>query len=359
MQRQSPIRAALSQSLEDKTLVSAFFIGILLVAADLGSDLTSPAPSVWSVGLNAGALVFLAFSLGYYLFKGYRNSLILYSQKPVPLVFAVACSRHEAQTTLNSLQDTIRAHTGFNQFRQVEQHFNVRYESLLAHRPETLPNDPRVWHEFLEESQQDVRQFLEHVPGPRVYHVAVRGPASLALGVGSLLGTRVKSVAYHHDGSQYHPVIDLLQDTRQIKTALQNPEDLQYISVRFPKTLAADTAVVLDLAGHVASGHVQRYLSLQEAPIPLVQVSNTYNGHLQEESWTPVVREIFTAFSRLQREPIVERIHLFHSMPIGLALGVGMALGAFVPVTVYNWDRDQGTYYAVLRLNGNGVRSSL
>ena len=37
--------------------------------------------------------------------------------------------------------------------------------------------------------------------------------------------------------------------------------------------------------------------------------------------------------------------------PVTLALGLGIALGAFVPVTVYNWERTQETYYPVLRLN--------
>ena len=43
-------------------------------------------------------------------------------------------------------------------------------------------------------------------------------------------------------------------------------------------------------------------------------------------------------------------IHLFHSIPVSLVLGVGLALGTFVPITVYNWERDQETYYPVLHL---------
>ena len=44
-------------------------------------------------------------------------------------------------------------------------------------------------------------------------------------------------------------------------------------------------------------------------------------------------------------------------MPVALALGLGMALGTFVPIIVYNWERTQATtgeslpYYPVLHLN--------
>lgn len=55
--------------------------------------------------------------------------------------------------------------------------------------------------------------------------------------------------------------------------------------------------------------------------------------------------------STLQKSQAVQRIHLFHSMPVPLAFGLGMALGPFVDITVYNWERDQSTYFPVLRLN--------
>ena len=47
----------------------------------------------------------------------------------------------------------------------------------------------------------------------------------------------------------------------------------------------------------------------------------------------------------------MRHIHIFHAMPVPLALGLGIALGTFVPVTVYNWERAQETYPPVLRLN--------
>lgn len=36
---------------------------------------------------------------------------------------------------------------------------------------------------------------------------------------------------------------------------------------------------------------------------------------------------------------------------VPLALGIGMALGPFVPITVYNWERTKETYCPVLQLN--------
>ena len=43
MQQESRFRVILKQIVEDKTLVSAFFIGIILVVADLGAEVTASA----------------------------------------------------------------------------------------------------------------------------------------------------------------------------------------------------------------------------------------------------------------------------------------------------------------------------
>jgi len=83
----------------------------------------------------------------------------------------------------------------------------------------------------------------------------------------------------------------------------------------------------------------------------VVEVANTYGSNLTENDWIRVVQEIYSVFKHLQASGDVARIHLFHSMPVALAFGVGMALGNFVPITVYNWEREDETYYPTLKLN--------
>lgn len=64
-----------------------------------------------------------------------------------------------------------------------------------------------------------------------------------------------------------------------------------------------------------------------------------------------MVQEVYQVFLTLQKDPRVQHIHLFHSIPVPLALGLGMALGHFVPVTIYNWEVADEAYYPALQMN--------
>jgi hypothetical protein len=221
----------------------------------------------------------------------------------------------------------------------------------LAHRSENLPPDKKVWEDFLRNTQEEVSQFVQHVSGGHIYHVFIRGPASLAFGLGAILGTKSRVIGYHYgEDGKYQPVLDLSHDARAIKATLPD-ENFKHVKVQYPEVLSEDTAVVLNMASHAASGDVRAYLSNWEHPPAVVEVVNTYGGNLTAGDWIPVVREVYQVFIRLQRDPQVRRIHLFYSIPVPLALGLGMALGTPVQVTVYNWERAQNTYYPVLQLN--------
>jgi hypothetical protein len=276
--------------------------------------------------------------------------MLLHQEKPLPVVLAVEVARRDALRDLGLAKEAITNSTAFDAFRKVKSFFNVHYEDLLAQRTERLPPDPAVWHEFLEEAGQQISLFRQHLAGGCVYHVFVHGPASLAFGLGATLGTRNRVIAYHFSDGGYQPVIDLSQDTRRIKAELPS-QDPRYIKVQYPESLEAETAVVLNLASHAAGGGALTYLAGWEHPPAVVEVSNTYGGNLTATDWVPVGQEVYQVFKTLQQDPRVKHLHLFHSIPVPLALGIGMALGPFVPVTVYNWERAEETYYPVLQLN--------
>lgn len=344
MERRSDWRTALEQLINDSGLVASYAIAFVVLGAEILDS------QGWKLLLRSAGLAMLLAGLVFYFWRIRRSVHLLHSEKPVPLVLVAGVPRRAAEADLALLKDTITHHTGFKDFHTVEQFFNVRYDDLLAHRHDPLPTDPAVWHDFLDQAQQEARQFLEHVAGRRVYHVAVRGPSALAMGLGAVIGTRSRVVGYHYSDNHYHPVLDLTDDVRQVKESSADRPFL-FVSMIYPEAFAEDTAVVLDLAGHIPTGDVQAYLATWPQPPPLVEVRNTYRGNLPVGDWVPVVQELFSVFNVLQRDRAVRRIHLFQAMPGPLALGLGMALGPFVPITVYQYDRTQGTYFPALHLN--------
>ena len=124
-----------------------------------------------------------------------------------------------------------------------------------------------------------------------------------------------------------------------------------HIRVTFPPRLTQDTAIVLDMASHSPIGEATAYLSKMIPDAQIVDVSNTYGGNLKEKDWAGVVQELYSVFNRILSRSEASRLHLFHAMPVAMAFGLGMALGNFVPVTVYNLERLDEVYYPVIKLN--------
>ncbi len=344
MKRPSALRRLVSTLGSQAQLLVGFAGGTIAFATDMISS------GGWWLVLKSSGWVVLAGSLSWTLVKTHRTDRLVQGKKPFPILIAIGRPRSESIRALPLLQSAVTKQSGFKDFSAVEQQFNVKYEEMFVHRAEQLPPNPTAWHDFLGEAQQELRPFLQRISGERVYHVAIQGPASLAIGLGAVFGTRSPVVAYHYTADAYLPVLNLTQDTRQVKTYL--PADaFTHITVAYPLTVGSDTAVVLDMAGHNPIGDTKDYLAKQMAGTPLVEVRNTYGGNLTEADWAPVVQEIFAAINTLQRNQDIQRIHLFHSMPVPLAFGLGMALGYFADITVYNWEREQSTYFPVLHLN--------
>ncbi len=170
------------------------------------------------------------------------------------------------------------------------------------------------------------------------------------MGLGAAFGSKRRLVVYQFQDEQYEPVLDLRQSLRRIKEGATETK-YQYIKVSYPPRLTPDTAIVLDMAAHSAIGDTRAYLKQRNFQMEIVEVSNTYGGNLTETDWTKVVQELFSVFHYLQSKEEVARLHLFHTMPVAMAFGLGMALGNFVPIIIYNLERLEETYYPVLKLN--------
>lgn len=332
---------------EDRDLVF-FVIGFLIwVGTELG-DLNTDS-WLWILSRIAIPLFFIS-GIVLYVRKHYRIANQLTSIKHLPVVFITGKPQDEIQSALNSAQEAIGALTGFRAFHQIENTFNVRLEHLVPCERRRLPPDIKLWQDFIQDAERNIRRFSDVIPGGKVYHIFIDGPASLALGAGVAFGIRHRVVVYQFSDGTYQPVLDLRQDIRRIKEIITETE-YQHIKVTFPTKLTQDIAIVLDMASHSPTGEARAYLNKRIPDAQIVEVSNTYGGNLKEKDWAGVVQELYSVFNRILSQSEVSRLHLFHAMPVAMAFGLGMALGNFVPVTVYNLERLDEIYYPVIKLN--------
>jgi len=335
---------------EDRDLVF-FIIGFIVWGINLGAELGGLSTESWLWVMSRIAIpLFFMIGIVLYVRKHYRLANQLTSTKHLPVIFVVGKPREETQAALVSAQESITQLTGFRAFHQIEGTFNVRFEYLMPYERKRLPPDIGQWKDFIEDAEQNIRRFSDAVPGEKIYHIFIDGPASLALGVGAAFGAKRRLVVHQFRDEQYEPVLDLRQDIRRIKEIVIETE-YQYIKVSYPPKITPDIAIVLDMASHSAAGETRAYLERKKLQMEIVEVSNTYSGNLRENDWTKVVQELYSAFHQLLSKAEVSRLHLFQAMPVAMAFGLGMALGNFVPVTVYNLERLDETYYPVLKLN--------
>ena len=171
----STIRTVAGQIIADREFVAGFAVGVIVLLIEI------VAPAGWKLGLGVAGIGLLAIAFGFYLYRQVQLARLLHGDKPIPLMLAAGVPRRTALRNLEQIQGAVGQSTGFKQIGAIERFFNVHYEDLLAHRAEQPPTDPSAWSGFLEDGQQEVRQFLNHVSGEPVYHVAVHGPAALAL----------------------------------------------------------------------------------------------------------------------------------------------------------------------------------
>lgn len=334
---------------EDRDLVF-FFLGFLIWVFDIVATVSGLGSPYWvSVAARTAVAALFLSGVVLYVRKHHRLASQLVSTKHLPVVFVVGKTQDERRDALALAQKAITQLTGFRAFRQIENVFNVRYDTLTPHERKRLAPDVNQWKNFIEDAERDIRRFSDAVAGDKVYHIFLDGPASLALGLGAAFGTKRPSVIYQFTDGQYYPVIDLRKDLRRVKQTISG--EYHYLNASYPPSFTRDTAVVLDMASHPATGRVNEHLQRQGGNMAVVVASNTYAGNLTESDWVNPVRELYTVLRGLQGREAVSGIHLFHSMPVAMAFGLGMALGNFVPVTVYNWEASEARYYPVLHLN--------
>lgn len=251
---------------------------------------------------------------------------------------------------LDTAKGVIAKQTDFKEFKITEDFFNLSFEDVLFHQPNNLdPKDPNQWKNFIERIQIEVRQFSNRISGDRVYHMFIFGTGltALAISLGAVFGTRFKIIVYQSDQSSWKPVLDLTHDIRRIKEIWQ--DGYRYIRCSLPDQLGSEVALVLNMASHPVTGHVQHFLKEKDmGGVTIVEVNNTYQGNLRENDWAPVIQDLYSIYTKIHQKAPTQ-VHLFLNMPMAMAFGLGVAMGIYNRVIVYCWD--SATYNPVFSLD--------
>ncbi len=286
----------------------------------------------------------------------YRK-LKLQREKKVPFLVVVGKSDEQYRDTLSQVEEAL---TGYRlEVSLLEETFGLLREDWIFRRESPLPSNPAVWRETIAKIDRRFWRLAERIPGRKVYHLFMNGPAALAMALGAVIGSRTDFVYYHFmpgTGTMpYHPVVDFSSVTIPEGPHILKSRVDQYQLVRVTGMERLDlddrsqVYVAIHLTGHNPIGDVRQRARADQRPVVTIESRSPGTVPLSAD-WIRLAREVATPLLEMMGREGVERLHLFLSTPLPIAFCVGVALGRFVRASVYNYFREMGTYEEVFKL---------
>ena len=120
-----------------------------------------------------------------------------------------------------------------------------------------------------------------------------------------------------------------------------------------PKKMPGDIAIAVRIS-RLNVQDVKAYLAAHKIDAEVLVIANTREDevvHLlnDPDAWEEIVREFYTAFTKIQAERGAKRFHIFLAAPAALAFAMGCTMSTLYDVHLYQWDLDRQTYVEVIR----------
>ncbi|WP_297444467.1 SAVED domain-containing protein [Desulfurobacterium sp.] len=272
----------------------------------------------------------------------YLKQLKCYLKRSIPVPFPLMVGKHkeavkiffrnfEKETKLNC--DAVSKFSG------------ISLSDMGVVKGNSLENSLEAFHKLLEE---EFSSKLLKVTGRRedaVFHIT-GVVSSLMYGAGIIFGVRKKAVLYHYQDGEYHPILAISRELKEIKRSRNWIKTSQ-----IEKGSNKEAAITLHIASHNPLGSTRAFVKnyLKNASHFYITLKeNTGNVPLNREIWKTVVSEIYSELNRLRSEYMVERFHIFLSIPCPMAFALGACAGKFIPATIYNYIPEKNSYSAVI-----------
>ncbi len=323
-------------------------LGIASIVAALFSNLPKPVTIF---------LILLLAILLWGLLKETMSVHNIFREKHIPIVILAGRNDDEYASMISDVLHAMKEY-GFDR-QSFEDDFNVDKDNYIVRRENNLTENQPEWEALVHSFENKVIKLSAKLKGRKVFHIFLNCPAALAIGLGSIIGTKYEVVLHHYQkgsgDNPYHPVIDFysLSSLNQVgvhilKSRVNAPN--QFIRVEEPQTLSSIVLVSLFLAGHDLKGDVEKISN--ERQIPALHIRSTMEGTIPlNADWLRASREVTTYLLNLASNKEIKTIELYLSCPIILAFAIGMAFGTQTPIVVHNWFPVSKEYKPVLELN--------
>ena len=314
--------------------------------------------SLWFSAYNpSGVGIIFAISLIIFLagivIEGNKYKIYNKEALPIPVVINITPSRINSSDALNSLFNVnlIQAKPEYRNYRKNIQKYLGITEADLIYEYNKDIFDLEDLKTFLITTQYYLEQRVKpKTPQNSIFYLVYIGPISVAFLVGSMLGREGMLLFQRtQENNSYQCVMEVKDRKLKEDTPEFEKFDVIYQNIDSGKN---QVTIAIDAAAHkIKTNHP----SISSYGDVIVLRSKTGNSISYEEDWTQHCREIFNVLNKAQRE--YGEIRLVYSMPVNLAIAVGMATQHFWNILLTNYDSKTGEYKDLIKMNEITYRS--
>lgn len=269
--------------------------------------------------------------------KIYQSEAIL-----LPIVINISNPANSINA-LNSLFNFIEKTEMYHEHQQnITKYLNIVTSDLIFNYQGDIFDKERL-KDFLKITKHNLEKLKAHTPKNTTLYLAYIGPISIAVMIGTLFSTDgVRIFQYNKSSDSYYPVVEIKD--RQLQ---ENAQTFEKFEVQRPPSPTTDNVVVaIDAAGHKVNTNEPGLKAYGD----LIHLRSKNQGTIsQNEDWLQYCREIFSVLNEAQRT--YREIKLVYSMPVALAIVLGMAFKNYWNIMLTNYDKTNNSYKTIIKTN--------
>ncbi|MCU0543422.1 MAG: SAVED domain-containing protein [Oscillatoriaceae cyanobacterium Prado104] len=262
---------------------------------------------------------------------------------PIPVVINIANSANSADA-LNSLFNLIQSRPQYRNYRENINKYLSITESDLVYKYEGDIFDRDRLEDFLKITKHDLERVKRKTPQNSIFYLVYIGPISVAFLIGSMLAREGMLLFQRtQNNNSYQCVMEVKDRSLKEDTPHFEKFDVTYQCSEPPQK---NVTIAIDAAAHRIRLNDPSIASYGDIII-LQHKTDRAIGY--EEDWTQYCREIFKVLNQAQQE--YAEIKLVYSMPVSLAIAVGMTAQHFWNILLTNYDGKTGSYQDLIKMN--------
>lgn len=226
--------------------------------------------------------------------------------------------------------------------------FGLNLSKLSVFVEDRIKNDAETWLKLFEEAFEKI-DFLNKI-GLRANIHYLLSISAFAFPLGIKQGAINKTAIYHYQMGEIHRVFDFLnRDPRVLKRKV---EKYEFIKSEYKDIGSNELCVGIYLASHDPKKDAE-YFALESLHANFLYISiPTFQGQIPLENteiWEKIVRELYSKIDYIANnsQKNITHYHFIFSVPVPIAFALGMAIGNYKRISVYNFFQSTTSYEKV------------